>query len=783
MLDTAGALVHQYFEEGRYSGANPVTDPSAAMMRAVLINGGHRLTGANLGDNTYPNSHQGWGEPNLSDVLDFGGGTRSLYVEDITPAGGFASAASAAQLYSVNVTTATEPLKITLSWTDEPGSTGTGKKLINDLHLTVTSPPGTTYLGNVFNGAAGQSQSGGTADTLNTTESVIRLNPELGSWQISVDPFEGNFSVNQGYALVVTGGISVDAPDCNNNGIPDSDDIAAGAPDCNGNGVPDSCEPDCNGNNIADSCDISAGTSLDCNNNAIPDSCDISVGNSSDCDGDGVPDECQLQAGAPDCNGNGQLDSCDLDLGVSVDCDSNGIPDECDLATGAPDCNANGVPDGCDLASGTPDCNGNAIPDSCDLVGGIPDGPIATNGSETLAGAVSIGPGSHGVDTTASTTDGVTLDPLVCDPGTFGDDQIFNDIWYSFVAAANGVVEVSTCNLVNYDSRIAIYQGANGDAANAVACNDDGPGCAVFSTLLSFQANAGQLYTVRVGGFSPGDLGTGTMTITWLSDDAQATSTDSDGNGIPDECETEDCNNNGIPDAQDIANGTETDCDGNTVPDSCQTDTDSDGLIDPCDPDDDNDGVPDGADNAPLDPNLCRDADLDGCDDCSSGSDDPANDGTDTDGDGLCDLGDPDDDNDGIPDDCDIDNVGGPDCNGNGVLDQCDIDAGTETDSDGNGIPDICEQPQFVRGDANADGSVDIADTVYILEFMFSGGPDGTCSDTLDANDDGTRDISDPIQLLILLIGAGTELPPPWTNCGIDPTADALDCVAYAPCP
>jgi len=950
----AGALVHQYFEEGRYSGANPVTDPSAAMMRAVLINGGHRLTGANLGDNTYPNSHQGWGEPNLSDVLDFGGGTRSLYVEDITPAGGFASAASAAQLYSVNVTTATEPLKITLSWTDEPGSTGTGKKLINDLHLTVTSPTGTTYLGNVFNGAAGQSQSGGTADTLNTTESVIRLNPELGSWQISVDPFEGNFSVNQGYALVVTGGISVDAPDCNNNGIPDSDDIAAGAPDCNGNGVPDSCEPDCNGNNIADSCDITAGTSLDCNNNAIPDSCDISVGNSTDCDGDGVPDECQLQAGAPDCNGNGQLDSCDLDLGVSVDCDSNGIPDECDLATGAPDCNANGVPDGCDLASGTPDCNGNAIPDSCDLVGGIPDGPIATNGSETLAGAVSIGPGSHGVDTTASTTDGVTLDPLVCDPGTFGDDQIFNDIWYSFVAAANGVVEVSTCNLVNYDSRIAIYQGANGDAANAVACNDDGPGCAVFSTLLSFQANAGQLYTVRVGGFSPGDLGTGTMTITWLSDDAQATSTDSDGNGIPDECETEDCNNNGIPDAQDIANGTETDCDGNTVPDSCQTDTDSDGLIDPCDPDDDNDGVPDGADNAPLDPNvcrdadldgcddcssgaddpandgtdtdadglcdvgdpdddndgvpdgadnapldpnacrdadldgcddcssgaddpandgtdtdgdglcdlgdpdddndgvpdgadnapldpnlcrdadldgcddcssgsddpandgtdtdgdglcdlgdpdddndgvpdgadnapldpnLCRDADLDGCDDCSSGADDPANDGTDTDGDGLCDLGDPDDDNDGIPDDCDIDNVGGPDCNGNGVLDQCDIDAGTETDSDGNGIPDICEQPQFVRGDANADGSVDIADTVYILEFMFSGGPDGTCSDTLDANDDGTRDISDPIQLLILLIGAGTELPPPWTNCGIDPTADALDCVAYAPCP
>ncbi|MAW77936.1 MAG: hypothetical protein CMJ95_11210, partial [Planctomycetes bacterium] len=647
----AGALVHQYFEEGRYGGATPVTDPSAALIRSVLINGGHRLTGANLGDNTYPNIHQGWGEPNLSAVLDFGTGTRSLYVEDIAPAGGFASAASADHNYSVNVTSTTEALKIILSWTDEPGSVGTGKKLINDLHLTVTSPTGAVFLGNVFNGAQGQSQTGGVADTLNTIESVIRLNPELGAWQINIDPFEGNFSVNQGYALVVSGGISVDAPDCNNNGIPDDDDIAAGATDCNSNGVPDSCEPDCNGNNIADACDISSGTSLDCNGNTIPDSCDVGAGGTSaDCDGDGTPDECQLLAGAADCNGNGQLDSCDLDLGVSTDCDFNGVLDECDLANGATDCDGNGIQDNCDLVAGTPDCNINGIPDSCDLVGSISDGPIANNGAETLAGAVTTGPGTHGLNTLGSTTDGVTLDPLVCDPGAFGDDQIYNDIWYSFTAVANGVVEISTCNLVDYDSRIAVYLGANGIAANAVACNDDGAGCLNFSTLLSFQAIANQLYTVRVGGFSPADIGSGTMTVTWLSSDAAPVSTDANGNGIPDECEGADCNNNGIPDNQDIASGTESDCDSNTVPDSCQTDTDADGSIDPCDPDDDNDGVVDGDDNAPLDNTICRDVDGDGCDDCSSGTDNPAADGTDTDNDGLCDLGDDDDDNDGVVD-------------------------------------------------------------------------------------------------------------------------------------
>ncbi|MGE4618431.1 MAG: pre-peptidase C-terminal domain-containing protein, partial [Planctomycetota bacterium] len=229
--------------------------------------------------------------------------------------------------------------------------------------------------------------------------------------------------------------------------------------------------------------------------------------------------------------------------------------------------------------AGIPDCNTNGIPDSCDLVGSISDGPIAANGAETLAGAVTMGPGTHGVNTIGSTTDGVTLDPLVCDPGTFGDDQIFNDIWYRFSAPANGQVEISTCNTVDYDSRIAVYLGTNGDAANAVACNDDGIGCANFSSLVTFQATAGSTYTVRVGGFNAGNVGTGTMSVTWLSSDATGVSTDTNGNGIPDECEGADCNNNGIPDNQDIANGTATDCDLNSVPDSCQTDTDTDGTI------------------------------------------------------------------------------------------------------------------------------------------------------------------------------------------------------------
>ena len=44
---------------------------------------------------------------------------------------------------------------------------------------------------------------------------------------------------------------------------------------------------------------------------------------------------------------------------------------------------------------------------------------------------------------------------------------------------------------------------------------------------------------------------------------------------------------------------------------------------------------------------MCVATDNDSCDDCSSGSFDPTNDGVDFDNDGACDAGDTDDDNDG----------------------------------------------------------------------------------------------------------------------------------------
>ena len=117
--------------------------------------------------------------------------------------------------------------------------------------------------------------------------------------------------------------------DCNDNGIPDADEVADGSsPDLDGNGIPDACDPDCDGD-------------------GEPDAYELEQGGASDCDSNGVPDDCQEST---DCNGNGSSDACDIADGQALDCNGNGVPDTCDLQDGSSDDqDADGIPDECQL--------------------------------------------------------------------------------------------------------------------------------------------------------------------------------------------------------------------------------------------------------------------------------------------------------------------------------------------------------------------------------------------------------------------------------------------------
>ena len=224
---------------------------------------------------------------------------------------------------------------------------------------------------------------------------------------------------------------------------------------------------------------------------------------------------------------------------------------------------------------------------------------------------------------------------------------------------------------------------------------------------------------------------------------------DSDSDGIGDACDNcpaianfdqSDADADGIGDACDLC--TDTDGDGygnpgytaNTCPaDNCpavsnpdQIDTDSDGLGNACDPDDDNDGVLDATDTNPLNPDICADADADGCDDCAVGTDNfgplsdnlPGNDGTDTDADGICNIGDncptvhnsgqENTDSDVLGDACDncptVSNPDQLDTDSDGLGNACDLDDDNDGVADATDIsplnPDVCV-------DADADGCDD----------------------------------------------------------------------------
>ena len=63
-------------------------------------------------------------------------------------------------------------------------------------------------------------------------------------------------------------------------------------------------------------------------------------------------------------------------------------------------------------------------------------------------------------------------------------------------------------------------------------------------------------------------------------------------------------------------------------------------------------------------------------------------------------------------------------------------------------------------GDANNDGGIDISDAVYLIQFIFAGGPaPGSCRGSFygmgDANGDAAVDISDAVYLIQYIFAGG----------------------------
>lgn len=157
----AGALslIYTYLAEGMGSGTGAT--PSPAMLKAYLLNAARYLDGVGTGGDL-PSYTQGWGMPDLGRAFD------DLPRMLVDQSRVFDESGQSYQLTG-RVADAGEPFRVTLAWTDAPG-TPSAPYLINNLDLEVTVG-GQTYRGNVYAGA--HSTTGGAFDAQNNVESIF----------------------------------------------------------------------------------------------------------------------------------------------------------------------------------------------------------------------------------------------------------------------------------------------------------------------------------------------------------------------------------------------------------------------------------------------------------------------------------------------------------------------------------------------------------------------------------------------------------------------------------
>ena len=174
------ALIRNYFQLGYYPTGDTLTGTpmgiSAALNKAVGIVGADN----DMSGYTVPDNNIGWGRVDLDSSLYFAGDTSKLWVADET----LGLATGDSMTYSINVTSAAKPFRVSLCWSDYPGTMRAAYILVNDIDLTIISPSAVAYKGNVY--SSGQSQTGGIYDTLNVEECTRLNSPEVGIWTVKV---------------------------------------------------------------------------------------------------------------------------------------------------------------------------------------------------------------------------------------------------------------------------------------------------------------------------------------------------------------------------------------------------------------------------------------------------------------------------------------------------------------------------------------------------------------------------------------------------------------------
>jgi len=156
----AVALIREFLRKKR-----GIANPSAAMLKALLVAGAQRVPSSNRGE--VVDNDQGFGRVDLD---------RSLKAV-LHTTGGAGLQTGQLSSSSLSVTRAGKTLRVVLAYTDFPG-----KRLVNNLNLIVIDPAGKQYIGNQHTAAAMNLS----MDSRNNVELVQVAKAKKGKWTVNV---------------------------------------------------------------------------------------------------------------------------------------------------------------------------------------------------------------------------------------------------------------------------------------------------------------------------------------------------------------------------------------------------------------------------------------------------------------------------------------------------------------------------------------------------------------------------------------------------------------------
>jgi hypothetical protein len=163
------------------------TDLRADTCKALLIHGAEDL------GRSGPDYEYGWGLINAKSSADL------LRAQNYVQG---AVANGAEQSHTANVPEGVTALKVTLVWTDPPGSPGAAVALVNNLDLVVTAPDGGVIHPWKLDPTNPSAEATTGTNDVDNVEQVVVASPVSGAWSISVQGTAVPVSAPQPYTLV-----------------------------------------------------------------------------------------------------------------------------------------------------------------------------------------------------------------------------------------------------------------------------------------------------------------------------------------------------------------------------------------------------------------------------------------------------------------------------------------------------------------------------------------------------------------------------------------------------